>query len=393
MWSWDQGRLDYFQFDNLKKIARFALSHDLRAEDHDALVSAVGLPFSPKQADYKPWRNYARTFKSMGLVYQEGAAAEPTEIAKLLADDGSITTDEYFHFLAEYTSSPSPALKGWDSSAELRYPLLFALKYLLAKAAKGLDQTTLSEIGSAYDASGFTGEEDAAEFEALVVSTSDTGKIDRQPAESLRVLAQISYLSLAGNVISISLSRDDARDVFDQLSALPGEPVSDGNEEIKRRTDQFVAATAEFELDYVSSAISDVEDAGFASSTSFAEGAKSRRTHLVIERNGKIREAFFKANPSAACDFCGMDTGASYPWTNRILDVHHLLPLCSGARTSKQGTLLDDLVAVCPTCHRGVHRYYDKWLKDRGRKDFVDASEAKAVYNEAKQEYGATSPC
>lgn len=46
MWSWDQGRLDYFQFDNLKKIARFALSHDLRAQDHDALVSAVGLPFS-----------------------------------------------------------------------------------------------------------------------------------------------------------------------------------------------------------------------------------------------------------------------------------------------------------------------------------------------------------
>ena len=80
-------------------------------------------PFSPKQEDYKPWRNYARTFKSMGLVYQKGEAAEPTEIANLLADDGSITTDEYFHFLAEYTSSPSPALKGWDSSAELRYPL------------------------------------------------------------------------------------------------------------------------------------------------------------------------------------------------------------------------------------------------------------------------------
>jgi hypothetical protein len=389
MWSWDQGRLDYFQFDNLKKIARFALSHDLRAEDHDALVAAVGLPFSPKQSDYKPWRNYARTFKSMGLVFQAGAVAEPTEIAKLLADDGSITTDEYFHFLAEYTSSPSPALQGWDSFAQLRYPLLFSLKYLLAKAAKGLDQTTLSEIGSAYDASGFTGEEDAAAFEAIVVSTADTGKIDRQPAESLRVLAQISYLSLDGNVISVSLSRDDARDVFDQLSALPGAPVADGNEEIKRRTDQFVAATAEFELDYLSSAISDVEDAGFASGTSFAEGAKSRKTHLVIERNGKIREAYFEANPSAACDFCGMDTGASYPWTNRILDVHHLLPLCSGARTSKHGTLLDDLVAVCPTCHRGVHRYYDKWLKDRGQKDFVDASEAKAVYDRAKQEYGA----
>ncbi|UWP96530.1 HNH endonuclease [Aliiroseovarius crassostreae] len=389
MWSWDQGRLDYFQFDNLKKIARFALKRDLRSEDHDALVGAVGLPFSPKQAAYKPWRNYARTFKSMGLVYQSGDVANPTVLATLLADDGSITTDEYFHFLAEYTSSPSPALKGWDNSANLRYPLIFALKFLLSKAAKGLEQTTLSEIGSAYDASGFTGEEDASAFEALVVSTTDTGKIPRQPAESLRVLAQISYLSLSGNVIFVSLSRDDARDIFDQLSPLPGTPLADGNEEIKRRTDQFVAATAEFELDYVSSAISDVEDAGFSSTTSFAEGAKTRKTHLVIERNGKIREAFFKANPSAVCDFCGMDTGGSYPWTNRILDVHHLLPLCSGARTSKQGTLLDDLVAVCPTCHRGVHRYYDQWLKDQGQKDFVDANQAKAVYEKAKEEYEA----
>lgn len=119
MWSWDQGRLDYFQFDNLKKIARFALNRDLRSEEHDALAGAVGLPFAPKQAACKPWRNYARTFKSMGLVYQHGAVAEPTMIAKLLADDGSITTDEYFHFLAEYASSPSPALQGWDNTADL----------------------------------------------------------------------------------------------------------------------------------------------------------------------------------------------------------------------------------------------------------------------------------
>ncbi|MEN9894700.1 MAG: hypothetical protein RIR97_552, partial [Pseudomonadota bacterium] len=126
MWNWDQGRLDYFQFDNLKKIARYALTNDLRAEEHDALAAAVGLPFSPKKESYKPWRNYARTFKSMGLVFQSGSVAKPTVIAKLLADDGSITTDEYFHFLAEYTSSPSPALQGWDNTVILRYPLLFA---------------------------------------------------------------------------------------------------------------------------------------------------------------------------------------------------------------------------------------------------------------------------
>lgn len=51
--------------------------------------------------------------------------------------------------------------------------------------------------------------------------------------------------------------------------------------------------------------------------------------------------------------------------------------------------MLDDLVAVCPTCHRGIHRYYDRWLKDNGKKDFLDAEEARSVYEEAKKEYKA----
>lgn len=387
MWHWDQGRLDYFELDNLKRIARFALTHDLKAEEHDALVNAVGLPFSPRRKYYKPWRNYARTFKSMGLVYQDGKIAKPTLITKLLADDGSITTDEYLHFLAQYTTSPSPALSGWRRDERIRYPLLFALKFLLARAAKGIEQTKLSTVGLAYNSSGFTGEEGSDEFERLAVDDRRTGAMPRQPAESLRVLAQISYLSVAGDVISVSLSREDARDIFDQLVPLPGEPLADGNQEIKRRTDQFIAATSALELDYITSGISEIEAAGFEPGTTFAEGGKSRKTHLTIERNGKIREAFFSAHPSAICNFCGCDTRLRYPWAERILDVHHLLPLCSGARASERGTRLDDLVAVCPTCHRSVHRYYDRWLKKEKQKDFIDAAQAKNVYDEAKREY------
>ena len=389
MWKWDQGRLDYFQFDNLKRIARFAVSNDLRAQDHEALVAAVGLPFSPVTKGYKPWRNYARTFKSMGLVFQQGDVAMPTVVAHRLAEDGVTTTDEYFHFLAEFTSSPSPALKGWDGGTKLRYPLLFALKYLLARAAMALTETTISGIVAAYGSDGFTGEESAEEFEQLVMLSPVAAHADRQAAESIRVLAQISYLSLDKNVVFVSLSRDDARDVFEQLSPISGDPTDDGDTEIKRRTDQFESATSEFELEYLTSAISDVEDAGFSSETTFVEGKKARKTHLVIERNGKIRSKFFEANPSPVCDFCDIDTRTSYPWTPRILDVHHLLPLCSGARTSKQGTRLDDLVPVCPTCHRGVHRYYDHWLKKAGNKDFADAEQAKLVYVEAKNRFRA----
>ena len=125
-------------------------------------------------------------------------------------------------------------------------------------------------------------------------------------------------------------------------------------------------------------------DVGFSAETTFSEGAKSRKTHLVIERNSKIRSEFFKKYNVSICDFCNLDTAEAYPWTPRVLDIHHLLPLCSGARTSVKGTMLDDLVAVCPTCHRAIHRYYDTWLKTEVQKDFVDAAQAKNVYHKAK---------
>jgi len=116
----------------------------------------------------------------------------------------------------------------------------------------------------------------------------------------------------------------------------------------------------------------------------FSEGTRVERTHLVLERNAGVRNAFFAQNPTAECDFCGRDTQAEYPWVDRVLDIHHVLPLCSGTRSTRKGTDLTDLVAVCPTCHRAVHRYYAKWLKGEDRKDFVDANEAKEVYGAAK---------
>jgi predicted HNH restriction endonuclease len=395
MWNWDQGRLDYFQFDNLKKIARYALAHDLRLTDRAALVAATGLPFLPDDGSYPPWRNYSRVFRLSMICAERGTGSAPTPLATLLASDGGITTDEYFHFLAEATTDPSPALTGWDHSASLRYPLLFSLKFMLARAAIGVPTSDISEIIAAYNASGFTGDEDQTDFIALINAGHDTPAGDRksagyrQSAESIQVIAQISYLSLDRRRVTVSLSNEDALNLFEQLSPITGQPLPGGADEVFRLTALFQSATSALELDYATTAVSDIEDSGFSATTTFAEGAKSRKTHLVIERNGKIREAFFKANPSAVCDFCGTDTSVSYPWTSRILDVHHLLPLCSGARTSKQGTLLDDLVAVCPTCHRGVHRYYDGWLKGSGQKDFLDADQAKLVYNEAKQKYGA----
>ncbi|WP_457649655.1 HNH endonuclease [Profundibacter sp.] len=387
MWNWDQGRLDYFQFDNLKKIARFALTNDLRLTDRETLVTATGLPFLPDSDRYPPWRNYSRVFGLSLICAKHGIGSRPTKVAQALAADGATTTDEYFHFLCEASTDPSPVLKGWDRTAQRRYPLLFSLKFLLARSALGFDTTSISEIVASYGVSNFIGDEDQASFVTLVRKGHDIDNIDRQAAESIQVIAQISYLSLDRRNVTVSLSSDDARNIFQQLAPITGDPKEDGADEIFRITELFEAAVNELELDYASTAVSDVEEAGFSATTTFAEGAKTRKTHLVIERNGKIRDEFFKTNPTTVCDFCHQDTSQSYPWTPRILDVHHLLPLCSGARTSKTGTMLDDLVAVCPTCHRGVHRYYDKWLKSADQKDFLDAEQAKMVYDKAKNEY------
>lgn len=389
MWRWDQGRMDYFQFDELRKIAKFATHNDLYQALRSPMQAATGLPYSPDQVGYeRPWRNYGRTFILTMIAVPDGkGGARLTEVGKLLADDGKITADEYFHFFAQATTDPSPAFSGWSSLAPVRYPLLFVLRYLLARASQSEFTTEIAEIVRAYGSSGFVGDEDQTDFLGIIAPTGSVSKVPRQASESVKVLAQVSYLAATKTHITVSLHPDDAEKLFYDLAPIGGTRLADKANEILRIAALFPSATADLGLEYTSSVVSDLEEAGFS------EGARVKRTHLTIERNAKIRSAFFAANPGANCDFCGIDTGKTYPWVPKILDIHHLLPLCSGARTSMDGTLLTDLVPNCPTCHRAVHRYYDKWLRDKGQNDFADAEEARKVYSEARAEYRKAAKC
>ena len=382
MWRWDQGRLDYFQFDELRKIAKFALSNDLRLTDRATLREATGLPFLPDSLDYPPWRNYGRIFQlAMIAVPNNGSGSRITEIGRFLADDGKVTTDDYLHFIAQSTTDPSPALSSWDHMADIRYPLLFTLRFLLARTTQRESTTKIAQIVDAYEASCFRGDEDQTKFLSIVDHNAwPTGNI-RQASESIKVLAQISYLTATKDEITVSLAVEDAENLFDDLAPVGGARCRKGADEIVRISALFLSAREDLDPRYQATIVSDVEQAGFL------EGSRVKRTHLTIERNGKIRDAFFEANPGSHCDFCGMDTGYVYPWTSKILDIHHLLPLCSGTRTSTEGTLLEDLVANCPTCHRAVHRYYDKWLYENGQRDFADADEARLAYKSAKHEH------
>ena len=62
MWHWDQGRLEYYQFDALRRIASYVTRNDFRLATREQLVEATGLPFSAP-ITYLPWRNYSRVLK------------------------------------------------------------------------------------------------------------------------------------------------------------------------------------------------------------------------------------------------------------------------------------------------------------------------------------------
>ena len=66
-----------------------------------------------------------------------------------------------------------------------------------------------------------------------------------------------------------------------------------------------------------------------------------------------------------------------------MLDLHHLLPLASALAISSKGTSLEDIVGVCPSCHRAIHAYYRQWLNANNQTDFLSKAEAKAIFEQA----------
>ena len=388
MWHWDQGRLAYFQYDVLRRAAQFAIHNDFAKATREELRAAIGLSFDA--GPNAPWRNYARIFKAMFVLAGVNGVAVPTAIAQRLAVPGNITADEYFHFVVQATTEPSPALSGYRPDAEFRYPLLFALRYILVKATQGLMRTTFDEIIGAFGKSCFSGNEDDTAFIGLLGRESEfaqSGKavksdMRRQARESLqRTVCQVSYLHLLGQLIDASIHPSDAKAAFDELYGLGGPFAADGDTEIIRRAELFKDGSVLDFFDYPRTIVSDAVQAGFN------EGGRVEKTHLIIERNARLRKEYFSRFDPRNCDVCSVDTKATYPWTNSVLDLHHKLPLAAGTQVEAKGTVLTDLVPVCPTCHRAVHGFYTLWLSESGLKDFETNDQAHEVYNIVKTKF------
>lgn len=276
------------------------------------------------------------------------------------------------------------------TNADFRYPLLFALKYLLTKTAiKAVPAASIDEIIGAYSLSGSIGDEDATHFIEVVQDNNQyeaagrgvADNLRRQSRESLNVISQISYLHIRSGQVIVSLDPADAHTIFEDLTPILGPRANDREAEIRRLASLFEDGSTSDFFDYPNTIVTDVVESGFR------EGTKIKKTHLTIERNASLRKEFLAARPSAICDVCTLDTAKTYPWTERVMDTHHLLPLSSGTRVESSGTTFDDLVPVCPSCHRAIHRYYDGWLIKNNRKDFKDGREAMEVYEAVKTNF------
>ncbi len=378
MWRWDQGRMSYFNFDAIRLLAKAAYATDVRTANRREMSELTGKDFLPAEYDV-PWRNYARVFKLCFLTDLEG---RPTGLAQKLLEPGQVESDQYFHFLATAFAVPSPAQSDYNVAHPPRWPLLFALKLLLARAALNLPVSVpLNHILATYMETGATGEETFEYYSQLdlgprsIPAYADAAQI-RQARESLKVLAQISYLSVDGIAVSVSLPPEEARMLFLGLKAVAGPQLADPSQELMRVADTFNGGTL-------------VMPVGIETDLPvfFPEGTRKFRTHFFLERNRNIRALFFSRRTIMHCDVCAMDTKQVYRHDG-LLELHHLLPLSSGSRVeSRNGTILDDLVPVCPTCHRAVHKYYTVWLQGRAQKDFTGVEEARGVYTSAKNSF------
>jgi hypothetical protein len=380
-WRWDQGRLEYFMFDNMRAIAKSLNSLDginISQKGVDplrpVLTTDTGLPFSPN--NYTVWRNYARVFGCSLLATRAGNNLIVTDLCKRIADDSIREPDEYLTSLVQNFRYPSPVFDSYSPKDDVVLPFMAILKFFAAAPlSEPFPKISVEEVFSKIIGNNCTGLEDIPRYSILRhTGNSPIGDQKRQVREMLVVLSQFSFLKWFDK--HLYFDRSFNLDTFLQgLTPFIQKPQTDrlaeflqlGSERSMTST-ELITSTFELPLDLV-----------------FTEGKRLRVTHLKIERSPLLRKLFFAHYPNVQCNMCDLLPRQKYPWTDNILEIHHLLPLSSGVAVSLTGTSLEDIVSLCPNCHRSVHAYYKTWLDNQQANDFNSKQEAKAVYLEAKK--------
>ena len=399
-WRWDQGRLEYFRFDNIKAFARVLAPIDgtpltgSRAQDplRVPLEVGTGLRFSPNS--YSVWRNYSRVFQSSFLCTNSNGNLAVTDLCRFLAANQNADVDEYMAHVIPRFSFAFPAFQDYKISNPPVFPFCAAVKYLLGAYKQSATETSISlpDIFSLLIGNNCTGEEAVAFYQNLPrTNRSPIGDEERQIREMFIFASQSSFLKWHRKRLYLDILPGDAEseNAFTLLSQpivrqRQADPASEllrlGSLGLVNLPNRSIAAA----LDTPRRQPADVL---------FTEGMRERVTHLRIERSPYLRRSYFaQQNKPYRCDVCGCDPVVVYPWLtdiDNILEVHHLLPLSSALLVTGSGTSFSDIVSLCPNCHRSIHSFYKKWLNKKKITDFVSKQQAQEVYESAKKEYQA----
>lgn len=370
----------------LKEIAKTLLKFDnvdvsaCEQLFRNALVLDTGMPFLPEHYTIK--RNYSRVFQCSFLANFIGNKIVVTDICRDLAnDEGNIkSVDDYlFNYIPKFRF-PFPAFDNYNTSEQRIYPFCAIIKMLLAKQEMGIEsKLSLDDIFTVIIGNKCTGFEDIDFYKTLTPSTyqyTDTER--RQLREMVIFISQLSVLKVYDGYLYLDDINENAKNEMLSQFLKPENrfPKAERIEEFFEMTSiakKIIIPT--FEVFTAEPA--DIE---------FIEGNKKRVEHFRVERSGLLRKYYRQVNPTPVCCACGADMSTRYPWTEYMLDIHHLLPLSSSVAISSHGTSLADIVGLCPSCHRAVHMYYRKWLKANEQSDFNSKQEAHDVFLQATKE-------
>ncbi|MDR1439879.1 MAG: hypothetical protein LBJ10_07695 [Clostridiales bacterium] len=386
MWRWDQGRLLYFQFNVLERIAAVLVKFDgVKIPDCEeifrmALEQETGMPFAPSH--YSVLRNYKRVFECAFLATVEDSRLFVSGYCKELSKHSGCfeNADDYLLSYVSRFRFPFPAFDGYDSNQERIYPFCAILKYLISLRQRGLQASiSLDEIFYLVVANHCTGFEDIDFYRQLSQKAYHIDDISkRQIREMVIFISQLSILKFYNNRLWLDIANQSAiTELLDQFlvpkNCLPKES----------RLEEFLGLTK------MAGGLVQPTTEVFASDNTYAEfieGKRKRVEHFRVDRSPLLKKYYREQNQQPICAICHMDVSRKYPWTDYMLDIHHLLPLSSSIAITAKGTSLNDIVGLCPSCHRSIHVYYSNWLKKNNQDDFRSRAEAKDVYLSAAKE-------
>ena len=161
-WEWEQGRLEYFTYENIRKTAHvlIRMNGTIFGEPpsqndplREPLTTATGLMYPPVgRPAYRLQRNFARVFKLQLLVSFKDGTLAVTDVCRFVdpSNPDAWSADEYLAFVISRLYMPPPARQEYDPSpkANVVYPMCALLRFLLVRHAATIDEILGYVVGN-----------------------------------------------------------------------------------------------------------------------------------------------------------------------------------------------------------------------------------------------------